>query len=84
MMRPLDAFRGLLLGVVCGAREIDKDARLIPDNPGIVPRRNYHGTPWCELVLTPIVHDDMHPARDDVPGVGGLATVCPRERLDAL
>jgi hypothetical protein len=71
-------------GVLIRAREIQHHARLVPEGPGIVSRRDYHGVVGADLDLRAIIHPDAHPSREHVPYVRNLATLGARDRLYAL
>src|SRR5918997_5632148 len=70
--------------VLVGPREVQHDARLLPNGPSVVSRRDHHGIVGAKLLLCAVVHDDLHPPRDHVPDVRHLATVGSCDRLDGL
>src|SRR3954462_2296295 len=48
-----------LLGVVVvAAGELDEDARLLPDRPGVVARREQHDVTSGEVLLATVTDDD--------------------------
>src|SRR5215204_5523655 len=70
--------------VLVGPREVQDDARLVPNGPSVVSRRDHHRIVGAKLLLCAVVHYNLHPPRDHVPYVRHLATVGPCDRLDGL
>src|SRR2546421_5346665 len=66
------------------ATEVDADARLVADHPGVVPGRDCDDVAGAALALAAVVHLDVHPAGDAVEEVGRLAAVCASDRLHVL
>src|SRR5260370_41645354 len=63
---------------------VDRDAWFVADDPGIVAWCHDREIAWAELHLLAVVHDDVHPTRDEVAHVGGLTAVRLRNRLHVL
>src|SRR4249919_2731388 len=72
------------LRVVPDLAEVDEDACLLADGPGVVPGRDRDGVAGADLALGSVVHDDVHPAGEHVAEMRGLAAVRLGERLDVL
>src|SRR6266849_9280274 len=70
------------LGVVREALPVDDHTWFVADDPCVVPGRDNTEVARAEFGLLAIVHDHLHPAADEVAGVGGLAAVGPRDGLD--
>src|SRR5580692_2567317 len=66
---------------VAGRDEIDGDAWLIADHPGVVAGADQVGVARPELQLPAVVHHYVEPAGDNVGAVGELAAVGPDERF---
>jgi len=75
---------GLAFGVVGETLPVDYDARFVSDDPCIMPRCHDSKISRSVLHLFAVVHDDLHPARNEVPHVGRLATVGVGNGLDML
>src|SRR5437660_407723 len=71
-------------GVVREALPVDHHARIVTDDPRVVPGRDHREVAGPELHLLPVVHDYLHPARDEVAHVRCLTAVGLRDRLDVL
>jgi hypothetical protein len=50
----------LALGVIRNTLPVDKNARLVSDNPSVMPRRADHDIPRAKLHFLAVVHDDLH------------------------
>src|SRR5438477_99052 len=61
---------GLGLRVLGVAAEVDADARLVADRPGVVTRRDRDHVTGADLLLCAVFRGDVHPAGDDVHQVG--------------
>src|SRR5712692_4532037 len=62
----------LPLGVVGEPLPVDDDARLVTDDPRVVPRRHDGEVAGAVFRLFTVVHDDLHPPRDEVAQRGRL------------
>src|SRR5438552_2305990 len=71
-------------GVVGDALPVDHHARLVADDPRVVPRRTHHEIARPELELFAVVHANRHPAADEIPHVRRLAAIGPGNGLDVL
>src|SRR5437773_10819771 len=71
-------------GVVGDALPVDHHARLVADDPRVVPRRAHHEIARPELELFAVVHADRHAAADEIPHVRRLAAVGPGNGLHVL
>lgn len=60
--------------------EVDEDARLITDGPGIVLWLDHDDRPWTRFSFRPIPHRDTESARHHVGGMGRRAHL----RLEVL
>src|SRR6266536_2935666 len=72
------------LRVSLQAPEVQQDARLVADDPRVVPRRHVEGLARSELTLGPVVHTKRHTPFEHVADVLNLARVGPGDRLDVL
>ncbi len=81
--RPLVAFL-LRLRVGRGDAEVDRNARLVADDPGVVSGLDASDITWPDLHLGPVVHCDAHPPRQCVEEMRTLATVRFRQRFYVL
>src|SRR5229473_2163286 len=61
------------LGVVRVTLPIDNDTGLVAHDPRVVPRRHDGKVSWSVFHLFAVVHHDLHPAGDEISGVGSLA-----------
>src|SRR5579875_1755585 len=69
------------LRVVGEAGEIDEDAGVVADDPGVVSGRYPHRIPRSELDLLPVVGEDRHAPGDAIAQVRRLARFRPCDRL---
>jgi hypothetical protein len=74
----------LLLRVRRRGPEVDRDARLVTDDPGVVPGFDPSHVARTNLNLGPVVHRYAHPTRQGVQEVRRLAALSFRERLHVL
>src|SRR5262249_54888015 len=74
-------FGGLsCLCVILHSTEVDELARLVADDPRVVPGRDRYQIARAELDLRPVRHRDDHATRGDVAEVRRLAALGPRGR----
>src|SRR5690242_2651657 len=78
--RPFDRLLGL--GVIGKALPVDHHAGLVTDGPRIVTGSHDREVAGSVVHLFAVVHDDLHPSRDEVPHVRSLTAVGPGDRLD--
>jgi hypothetical protein len=76
------SFSGLRV-IRCG-RPVKSHAWLITDDPRIVTGRGDERITRPKVTLGAIIHDDVHPARDDESGVSRLAGLGASNRLDII
>jgi hypothetical protein len=72
------------LRVPLQAPEVQQDARLIADDPSVVPGRHVKGLAGAELALSAVIHLQRHAALEDIPDVVNLARVGTSDWLDIL
>src|SRR5215207_1032712 len=72
------------LRVLRVAAEVDGDAGLVADRPGVVPRSDRRDVTGPDVGLGAVAHRDVHPAGDDVHQVRRLAAVGAGDRLDVV
>src|SRR5690606_15989968 len=76
---------GSALGVLLrAASEVERHARLVSDDPGVMAGCHGEDVPGAELALRAVPHPDAQPALDDVAPVVRLAQVGARDVLDRL
>ena len=68
------------LGV--GPREVDDLARLVPDHPCVMPRRDDCRDSRAHLEFGPVLHDHMQPPGHDEQLVQGPTEICADDGLD--
>src|SRR5712692_1021766 len=75
LIEALNLQPALALGVVSEALPVDDDAGFVADCPRVVSWGHDSEVSRAELHLLAVIHDDLHPARDEVAHVSGLAAV---------
>src|SRR6476659_7056482 len=72
------------LGVGGGGAEVDHDAGLVADHPGVMSGFDAGHRVWSELAFAAVVHPHPHPPREHVEVVGGLTAVRTHDRPQVL
>jgi hypothetical protein len=72
------------LGVVPCGTPVESNAGLAANDPRIVTGRDDERITGPKVALGSIVHRNVHPAGDDVSGVGRLAGLGASDRLDVV